>query len=332
MSSYPFDSQWFFIEEFLSRCLNRKEPSLQRWIDLLSISTKYQLESIRPVAIKGIDTHRPEIDPVQKYALAIKYMVKEWEGSSFKTLCQRPDPLTVEEAIRLGVIITTEVFREREKIRSKPDTTNEAKLPQPVIWLVNPPRGPGTATVPADHESGPSKVSQPNPISAAKTTIESVAGPAAAISTPPNSETVKPTSSKVKVELCEEQDCPPNPQPALSQPHNGRVSKVGNFFASAPPLLPPPVSGKTIQMPSNQQGGNNSARVPPHFSESGDSKKPAPSDPTPMLSRSHGYMPFSGVITSGPLFATTKPTETQGTHKEFGLPVSTSQSRFTFKQ
>jgi len=244
-------------------------------------------------------------------------------------LCQRSDPLTVEEAKRLGVVVATEVFREREKIRSKPGAINKAKLPQPVVGSMSPPRCPGTATVPTD-ESGPSKVSQSNPISAA-TTTEPVAGPAAATSTSPNSETVKPTFTKVKVELCEEQDIPPDPKPTLNQPHNGRPTKVGNFFAPASPLLPPPVSGKTTQVPSDQQGGNNSARVPPHLPESGDSKKPAPSGPTPMLSQSHGCMPFSGASTSGSLFAT-KPTETQRTHMESGLPASASQSKFSFKQ
>ena len=192
MSSCPFDLRWFCIEEPLSRCLNRKEPSLQHWIDLLSISTKYQLESIRPIAINGIDTYRPEIDPVQKYALATKYMVEEWKRSSFKMLCRRSDALTVEEAIRLGVIVATEVFREREKIRSMSDTTNKANFPQPVIGSMKPPRGPGTAPVPTE-ESGPSNVSQSNPISAA-TATEPVPGPVAATSTSSNSKTVKPTS------------------------------------------------------------------------------------------------------------------------------------------
>ena len=122
----------------LSRCLDRKEPSLQYWTNLLSISTKYQLESIRLVAIKGIDTYKPEIDPVEKYALGTKYVVKEWEESSFKILCQRSGPLTVEEATKLGVVVVTEVFRERERIRSTPDTASEASSPRPMIGLPKP--------------------------------------------------------------------------------------------------------------------------------------------------------------------------------------------------
>lgn len=106
------------IDELLSRCLNR-EPSIQYWIDLLSISTKYELDLIIPIAIKGIDAFRPEIDPVEKYVLAIQHTVKQWEAPSFDALCQRPDPLTVEEAEKLGVVVATGVFRERERIHSE---------------------------------------------------------------------------------------------------------------------------------------------------------------------------------------------------------------------
>ena len=98
---------------------NREEIPLRYWVDLLSISSKYQLDSIRLIAIQAIDDYKPDVDPVEKYVLATKYMVKEWEASSFKILCRRPDPPTVEDAKKLGVVAVTEVFREREKFRSK---------------------------------------------------------------------------------------------------------------------------------------------------------------------------------------------------------------------
>lgn len=77
---------------------------------------------IRPLAKDRIEHYRPEIDPVEKYALAAKYMVEEWKASTFEILCKRPDPLTVEDAEKLGVAIVTKVFRERERIRSQPGT------------------------------------------------------------------------------------------------------------------------------------------------------------------------------------------------------------------
>ena len=118
---------------------NREEIPLRYWVNLLSISSKYQLDSIRLIAIQEIDDYKPDVDPVEKYVLATKYMVKEWEASSFKILCRRPDPPTVEDAKKLGVVAVTEVFREREKFRSK------------LIEWTNPPR---------DLRAGPSKTPQ----------------------------------------------------------------------------------------------------------------------------------------------------------------------------
>ncbi|KAF9781379.1 hypothetical protein BJ322DRAFT_1112073 [Thelephora terrestris] len=115
--------------------LTRGEPSLQYWINLLSVSTKYELDLIRRIAIKEVERYRPEIDPAEKYALAEKHAVEDWKVSCFNTLCQLPEPLTVEEAEKLGVAITTQVFRERERIRSTPDARTEraASPPQPLV-------------------------------------------------------------------------------------------------------------------------------------------------------------------------------------------------------
>jgi hypothetical protein len=311
--------------------LNRGEPSLEHWINLLSVSTKYELDLIRPIAIKGIDVHRQEIDPVEKYALATKYAVKEWESSSFKILCQRPDPPTVEDAIRLGVITVTKVFREREKIRSKWGTREgqTARSPQLVAEPANRPR----ATVDSDPESGSSKVSQPNAASTtstATTTTKPVAGSTTVTATPPNDTTVRSIPPKVKVELSEEKSVFSNPQPSPSQPINGRSTSVGSLFAPAPPLFPPPVSGKTPHVSSIQQSGNSSADAFLGFTDF--PKTPLPSSgPTPTTSQGQGF-PFSnGATTSGSLFGV-KITETQKTPKESTLPTSASESKFAFKQ
>ena len=304
--------------------MNRGDPSLQHWINLLSVSTKYQLDSIRPVAIKGIDTYRPEIDPVEKYALAVKYTVNGWEASSFKILCQRPDPLTVEEAKKLGVVIVTKIFTEREKILSKSSVAGKrtTKSPQPSIESTNLPRGP--VTVP----DSLSKTSQSNPISksSAATTTKPVTNSGTVTSMAPNNTT------KVKLELSEEQNILPNPQVAPSKPNNGRLTNTGSLFAPAPPLFPPPVPGK---VPSLQQSGNDLTDVFLGFTDSGNSsgalsKKPPPSGPTSTTPRGQGHPLFSGVITSDSLFAV-KPTETQKTPKDHTLP-SASQSKFVFGQ
>jgi len=246
--------------------------------------------------------------------LATKYMIEEWEVSSFKILSQRPDPLTVEEAKKLGVVIVTEVFREREKIRSKPDTTDEqtASLPQPVV------------TAP-DHRLCPSGTSQSGATSTstATTITELVANPTTVTPTSPNNATAKPTFPKVmfpKVVLPGVKL--PTAKPGLSEeqkilslePHNGHPTNFGSFFA---PVFPPSVSGN-----ATQKSGNNSAGVFLGFAESGGSK---PSGPTSTISQGQRDTLFSGVGTSDSLFTV----KTRKSPKESALPTSTPKFMFT---
>ncbi|KAF9645494.1 hypothetical protein BDM02DRAFT_3189690 [Thelephora ganbajun] len=286
------------------RCLNRKNPSLQYWINLLSISTKYELDSIRPLAIEGIDRYRPEIDPVKKYALGAKYMIKEWEASSFKILCRRPDPLTVEDAKKLGVVIVTEVFRERERI---------------------------CLTIAPDRKSGPSKTSRSDAASTTSAVTKPTASSTAMTSASPNNTTAKSTSPKVKLGLLEEQNILANLQPAPTKPNNGHSTSVGSLSAPPQPPFSPSAFGKTAQAPSIQQSESNSADVFLGFAEPGDSKKAAPSGPTSTISQGQGCTLFEGVNTPNPQSAV-KPTETGKTPRESVLPISASKFTFMFKQ
>ena len=244
--------------------MNRKEPSLQYWVNLLSISTKYHLELIRPIAIKGIDAYRPEIDPVEKYALAVKYMVDGWKDSSFKMLCDRPAPLTIPEAEKLGVAIVTQIFTKREKALSRSHTSGErtAGSPQPSIESASLPRGLITAP---DSVPSSSTISQPDLLPAAyvaTTTTKSIADSTAVTHTPPDN------VIKVKFEPSEEQNTFSDSQPVSNQPNNGHTTNSGNLLAQAPRLFPPPPPGAFI-IPQGQ-----------------------------------GHPLFSGVITSDSLFTT----------------------------
>ena len=277
--------------------MNRGEPSLQHWIDLLSISTKYQLDSIRPIAIKGIDAYRPEIDPVEKYVLGAKYTIEGWKVSCFKILSQRPAPLTIEEAKKLGVVVVTEVFTEREKIRSKPTIADRriAALPHPISKPTNPPRG---LTAAPDSVSGPSKVPQSNKLSTTSgtTNTKPVASLANVIPTPPDDTTAKPTSPKVKLEPLVDRNFFANPPPVPSQRNDGRSADI-NLFPPGSWSFPPPVSGKTPQ-------------------------KSVPSGPTPTISQGQGYGLFGASASDNPF--TVKFAEAQKTPRESVLPASTS--------
>lgn len=75
---------------------------------------------IHPAAIKGIKGRGPGINLVEKYALAEKYTVEERKASSFKILCQRPDPLSIEDAKKLGAVTVNKAYTESENICSTP--------------------------------------------------------------------------------------------------------------------------------------------------------------------------------------------------------------------
>lgn len=294
------------IDESSSRCLNRGEHSLNHWINLLSISTKYQLDLIRPVAVKGIDAYDPKIDPVEKNVLGAKYAIEEWEASSFEMLCQRFEPLTDEEAEKLGAVLVAKIFRERET-RFKAGTAEgqTARSFQPPAELTDSLRD---ITPTPDPVSSPPEASQSNAVSqtSAVTNVESIANSANAATMTLDDTSAEPTSPEVKLEPLEEQDVFANPQYTPSQSNNGLSVDIGNPLPSAPRSLSPPVSEKTPQ-------------------------KSAPSSPTPITSQSQGYTFFNGVSTPDPPL-TVKLSEAQKAPGESALPATASQSKFTFKQ
>jgi len=250
--------------------------------------------------------HRPEIDPVERNVLAVKYDIKEWETSSFEILCQRPDPLTDEEAKKLGAVLVANIFRKREiRFRSIMAGGQGAGSPGPLVGLANPSRDP-TAT--PDPVSGSSETSQSN----ATSTISTAADPKPivtstdAVPTPPDDATVEPTASKVKLEPLEEQNVFANPQSTPGQSNNEHFIDIGNPLHPAPRSLSPPISGKIPQ-------------------------KPVPSSPTPTTSQSQGYAFFNGVSIPDPPF-TVKLAEAQRSPGESALPATASQSKFAFSQ
>lgn len=103
---------------------------LQRQIDLLSISTRYDFERVREAAINCIQygLHRRDwrgaqwlagISPVDRICLAEKYNIPQWLTPSYEDLCQRVFPLEVSEAEKIGVRTATLLARAREAVREQ---------------------------------------------------------------------------------------------------------------------------------------------------------------------------------------------------------------------
>lgn len=108
--------------------------TLPQWIDVLSISTRYICDKIRDRAIREIHQHHPRINPIEKIVLALQFDVPDWLAPSYEAICQRAHPLEIEEAQRLGIVISTQLARAREAIRQEAcfrTTPDHTRAPTP---------------------------------------------------------------------------------------------------------------------------------------------------------------------------------------------------------
>jgi hypothetical protein len=105
--------------------------TLDEWVDLLSIATRFDFERIRERAIREIGSRRHHvsdspsgalrrIDPVDKIVLAELYDVPQWLKPSYAALCQRANPLEDCEGEKLGLKTALRIARAREAVRESP--------------------------------------------------------------------------------------------------------------------------------------------------------------------------------------------------------------------
>ncbi|EPQ53960.1 hypothetical protein GLOTRDRAFT_23935, partial [Gloeophyllum trabeum ATCC 11539] len=85
--------------------------TLDEWTSILALSTQWGFDSIRLLAIKEV---LPLASPIDKIVLGHKYDIQEWLPDAYHALCVRKDPLSDDEAERLGAKDTARVARIRE--------------------------------------------------------------------------------------------------------------------------------------------------------------------------------------------------------------------------
>jgi hypothetical protein len=90
--------------------------TLPEWISILQLATRWLFDDIRNLAIREL-ANFDDIEPVQKVAIALQNDIPEWLHPSYMALCERPNPLTVEEARKLGVEVVAQLARAREIFR-----------------------------------------------------------------------------------------------------------------------------------------------------------------------------------------------------------------------
>ncbi|KAA1470543.1 hypothetical protein DENSPDRAFT_744118, partial [Dentipellis sp. KUC8613] len=85
--------------------------TIEAWASVLRLSTEWSFSSIRTLAIERL---LPIASPVDKVVLGRTYGIHAWLQPGFVALCNRPQPPTVDEAIRLGVRDTILITTVRE--------------------------------------------------------------------------------------------------------------------------------------------------------------------------------------------------------------------------
>ncbi|KAI0753397.1 hypothetical protein C8Q80DRAFT_1305697 [Daedaleopsis nitida] len=92
--------------------------TLDEWTSILSLATRWDFNDVRALAIRSIQA-LDGLSPVDKIALAHEYDVTgRWVLAAYTTLCERPEPLSIAEATRLGLETATRVAQVREQLRA----------------------------------------------------------------------------------------------------------------------------------------------------------------------------------------------------------------------
>jgi len=101
------------LQFFYDRTYEQGLLSLEELIKLLSISTRFDFEKVRQLAIKSIG--KQKLRPIDFILLAERYDVVQWLRPAYTALCMRPAPLELEEVKELGFEKIVLLAKAREK-------------------------------------------------------------------------------------------------------------------------------------------------------------------------------------------------------------------------
>ncbi|KAI0784840.1 hypothetical protein C8Q75DRAFT_372180 [Abortiporus biennis] len=84
--------------------------------DLLSISSRFLFQTLRSTVIELLEKRKDAIPPMEKIMLARTHDLPPWILSGYTELCMREEPLSMDEARRLGYEDAIKLGRIREKL------------------------------------------------------------------------------------------------------------------------------------------------------------------------------------------------------------------------
>ncbi|KAI6141519.1 hypothetical protein EDD17DRAFT_283365 [Pisolithus thermaeus] len=109
------------FEQLLKALLHRKFGSqanlphgFEQWTSVLKLSTAWNFERLRQAAIDALT--ESGIGAVDRAVLSQRYYIKNWLLPALNELARRPEPITLEEARRMGVDIALKLASVRERV------------------------------------------------------------------------------------------------------------------------------------------------------------------------------------------------------------------------
>ncbi|TFK58660.1 hypothetical protein BDN72DRAFT_829558 [Pluteus cervinus] len=89
--------------------------SFDEWASILKVSHQWEFESIFKLALEKIELVS---SPVDKVVIGKAYDIPEWATEARVLLCRREEPITLEEALRMGIEEAMSISTTRHRIRS----------------------------------------------------------------------------------------------------------------------------------------------------------------------------------------------------------------------
>jgi hypothetical protein len=96
-----------------------KAKTVEEWISILHLSTRWEFNDIRNLAIREIE--HLDLTPVEKVVLSRQYDISSnWTLKAYTDLCERAKPINIHEARALGLETMVRISQLREKLHTPP--------------------------------------------------------------------------------------------------------------------------------------------------------------------------------------------------------------------
>ncbi|KZT03910.1 uncharacterized protein LAESUDRAFT_683082 [Laetiporus sulphureus 93-53] len=91
---------------------------IDAWVSILDLAIRWEFADIRALAIRELQSL--EMSAVDKIILSRRFDIRDqWAIAAYVALCERPTPLTLEEANRLGIDSAVRIAQLREQLRCR---------------------------------------------------------------------------------------------------------------------------------------------------------------------------------------------------------------------